>query len=91
MPVRRLRPAAIAQVRLVSHLQIDHRKRSRPSRCHHVDDHAHHARSIGNVDPCDVQHPALAGESILHVDDYQSRMRQVDIHRRRFRNQFHLE
>src|SRR2546426_4235886 len=83
MPIRGIRPPAIAQVRFVPHLNVYDWNARLPRRMHYGFDGADYARCIGNIRARDIQHPALRSKRILHVHDNDRGLRQLHLDRPR--------
>ena len=79
--VGRLRPAGITQVRLVAELEIDHLHARRARRRQELLVGLDHRSDAGLVDPgSDIEHAALRGIGVLHVDDDDRGAADVDLH-----------
>src|SRR5262249_55569804 len=73
------RAAAVAQVRLVTRLQVDDLDARTPSRFKKVTDAPHDFLRAGDIDACKVEHAARTREGVLHIDHDDSRACEIDL------------
>ena len=78
MKIGRVWAAAIAQIGLVGHAEVNHRNSVLASCFDDGSNDADHARRVRDVDARDVEHPALAGERILHIHNDDGRFLEID-------------
>src|SRR5271155_3774642 len=69
VPIGGIGAAAVALVGFISHLQVDDGDAGGAGRVEDGADEADHTAAIGDIEPGDIEHAALAGKGILHVHE----------------------
>ena len=81
MPIGRRGTAAVAQIRLESHLQVNHGHARTPRCIQNSGGGSNDFRRTRNIHARDVQHALFAGERVLHIYHQHGGLCEVDFYR----------